>query len=296
MIPMQPRDNNLPSSRERSRWNLCDGVTLRVPVMQAPLGACDGPRLAAAVSRAGALGCLSVHGAEPEVVRRRLQRIRVLTPRPVLVAFTAPWEKDAVLDECLAAGFRHFQVFWWNGPRHATRIHAGGGVVFWQVGSVEQARDAREGGADVLVVQGTEAGGQVRSPHTLEQLVRSISEEIEGALPFVAGGGLADRQDVARVLAWGASAAMLGTRFLLSEEAASEPRYKTRLLRADSSDLTLDRRIIGDWPCAPRRRLLTVPDEDVPDLFAGSGLSRMYRVLPAADIIRALAPPLTVSS
>jgi len=101
------------------RYALCGGLSLRVPIVQAALGACDGVRLAAAVSRAGALGCLTVHGTDPRTLRRKLLRVRQLTKRPVLLAFTAQWERDAVLDTALSLGFRHFQVFWWNGPRLA---------------------------------------------------------------------------------------------------------------------------------------------------------------------------------
>lgn len=282
------QDKSSPSSR-RAVTELCDGLTLRVPVMQAPLGRCDGPRLAAAVSQAGALGCFSIHGAEPQVVRRRLGHIRRLTCRPVLVAFTAQWEKDEMVGECLSAGFRHFQVFWWNGPRLAGRIHDGGGVVFWQVGSVDEAQDALEYGADVLVAQGTEAGGQVRTPQSLETLVRDL-RALTNEVPSIAGGGLADKRDVARVVAWGASAALMGTRFLLSEESAAASDCKARLLRTDTEGLTLDTRIVGDWPCAPRRRLVTTRNIDCPDLYAGSGLSRIHSLLPAAEIVRSLAP------
>jgi nitronate monooxygenase len=278
------------SSNRRPVWSLCDGITLRVPVVQGVLGSCDGPRLAAAVSRAGALGTLTLHGTEPDAAQRRLARVRRLTLRPILIAFTAQWEKEAVRDNCLAAGHRHFQVFWWNGPRHAPRIHEQGGVVFWQVGSVEQAYDALECGADVLVAQGTEAGGQVRGPHPLAELVPLLREAVGEKVPIVAGGGLADRCDVAKTLAFGANAALLGTRFLLSEEANAAPNNKSRLLRAETNDLTLDLRFIGDWPCAPRRRLVLSRDEDTPALFAGKGLSRIKTLLPAAEIVRSLAP------
>jgi nitronate monooxygenase len=95
---------------------------------------------------------------------------------------------------------------------------------------------------------------------------------------------------VAAVLDAGASAALLGTRFLLSDEANARPYYKARLLRARTDDLLLDTRLIGDWPCAPRRRLVTALDEDVPALFAGQGVSRMREMLPAAEIVRLLTP------
>jgi hypothetical protein len=277
------------SPQQGRTWSLGDVLRLRVPVVQAPLGVCDGPRLSAAVSRAGALGCMTVHATPEDQLRRRLAKIRAITPRPVLLAFTAQWQRDSLLEIAIRAGFCHFQVFWWNGPRLAPLIRQAGGTVFWQVGTVLQARDALEVGADVLVAQGTDAGGPVRSPMPLPELIPALNDETAGKLPIIAGGGLADAKDVANVLALGASAALLGTRFLLSEEAQSAPCFKQRLARATADDLQLDPQIRGEWPCAPRRRLCTAFNDDVPDLFAGRGLSRIRNVLPAAEIVRQLA-------
>lgn len=278
--------------QQRAVWSL-GNLTLRAPLVQAPLGACDGPRLAAAVSRAGALGCLTVHATPEVVLKRRLEKIRTATRKPVLLAFTAQWQRESLLEICCEAGFRHFQVFWWNGPRLAPVIQKAGGTVFWQVGTQEQAHDALNVGADILVVQGTEAGGPVRSPHPLHELISLVNQETAGRVPLVAGGGLAQARDVVAVLEAGASAALLGTRFLLSDEANADPHYKSRLARSEADELLLDTRLVGDWPCAPRRRLPTAFDDDVPALFAGQGLTRIRETLPAAEIVRLLTPRLS---
>jgi NAD(P)H-dependent flavin oxidoreductase YrpB (nitropropane dioxygenase family) len=294
-----PRDDDADGSHGRYRYikprsygsyTLCEGLTLRAPLVQACLGPCDSPRLAAEVSRAGGLGCVSVHAPEIGLLRRRLEKIRRHTKRPVLAAFTAPYEPEAVLETAFAGGIRHFQVFWWNGPRLAPRIRALGGTVFWQVGTAEQVREALDAGAKVLVAQGTEAGGQVRTPLPLQEVVALVREAAGPEACIVAGGGLATRDDVARILDQGANAALLGTRFLLSEESHCPLTYKTRLARATERDLVLDVRVIGDWPCAPRRRLMNAFGEDVPCLYAGRGIGRISSVLPAAEIVRALTP------
>ena len=271
-------------------WPLgATGPILRVPVVQANLGACGGWQLAAAVSRAGAMGCLTVHAPDALRLGRDLARIRRVTHRPVLLAFTAEWESDVVLQTCLARGFRCFQVFWWNGPRLASRIRAAGGRVFWQVGGVEQARDALAAGATALIAQGTEAGGQVRSALPLADFIPAVAPLTrEAGAALIAGGGLADRRDVARVLSLGADAALLGTRFLLSNEADAPLAAKVRLAASDPTDLFLDTSIAGDWPCAPRRRLSLPRAPDRPDLYAGLGLSRIGNILPAAQIVRRL--------
>lgn len=260
-----------------------------LPVIQASLGCCDGPRLAASVSRAFGLGTLSVHNTDPGVLRRQLQRVRGITPRPVLLAFTAQWDRDAVLDTAVAAGFLHFQAFWWNAPRLVPRIRRAGGTAFCQVGTLSEAREAVELGASVLVAQGTGAGGQVRSPRPALKLVRELRDEFGPDIPIIAGGGFADASDVRSSLAAGANAALFGTRFLLSEESNAPTRDKIRLLKAGEGDLRLDARLMGDWPCSPRRRLLTRSDEDRPSLYAGLGVGRINSLMSAADIVRALA-------
>ena len=136
---------------------------------------------------------------------------------------------------------------------HAPRIQARGGTVFWQVGTAEQVREALDAGARALVAQGTEAGGQVRSPLPLQEVVSLVREAAGPEACIIAGGGLGNREDVAQVLEWGANAALMGTRFLVSDESLCPLRSKIRLARATERDLALDVRVIGDWPCAPRR-------------------------------------------
>jgi len=266
------------------------GVTLSVPVVQATLGTCDSVALAVAVSRAGGLGTLCVNAPDPFSLQRKLRRIRTRTPRPVLLAFLSEWEGDAVLDTALENGFRTVQVFWWNGPRLAPRIRRKGGTIFWQVGTVSEAQDALSVGADALIAQGTEAGGQVRSSCPALRLTRELRETFGKDVPIIAGGGFADRSDTQAAIEAGADAALFGTRFLLSEEANAPVRSKTRLLLAENHQLHLDTRPVGDWPCSPRRRLRTRTDDEVPGLYAGLGMERINTVLPAGKIVRALAP------
>ena len=234
---------------------------------------------------------MSVFNPEPDVLRRQLRRIRAITPRPVLLAFTAPWERDAVLETALTAGFHAVQVFWWNGPRLAPRIRRGGGTVFWHVGTVAEARDAMAQGAAVLIAQGTEAGGQVRSPRPVRELVRELRAAFGATVPIIAGGGFADRRDTRAVLDAGATAALFGTRFVLCAESNTAPRDKVRLLRARATDLCLDTRMVGEWPCAPRRRLRLYGDaDDRPALYAGLGVGRMRSLPDAASLVRRLSP------
>ncbi len=260
------------------------------PIVQACLGVCDGPRLAGAVSRAGGMGTLTLYAPTVEATRVRLNRLYALTTRPVFLALTAEWEKEEVLDLCLERGFDHYQVFWWNGPRLIRRIHAGGGRVFWHVGTQGQIDEALSYGADGLILQSTEAGGAVRSPYTLDELVPTTRALVDESFPLIAGGGLATGDDVRKTLALGADAALLGTRFLLTREANAPYAHKRRLVQAQAQQLVLDTRLVGQWPCSPRRRLGGATYPDQPSFYAGNGLTRIHDLPSAAEVIRRLTP------
>lgn len=289
-----PQVNAVPATGSSKAYPLCGGLALRVPVVQASLGSCDTTQLASEVSRAGGLGTFTIKRFETDAVRRAARALRQKSAaRPVLVALNQPYEPDEVLDICTDYGLLHFQVFWWNGPRLARRIHSRRDAtrVFWQVSSVRQAEEAVDCGADVLILQGTEAGGQVRGPLPLLALLEATRAAVGNDVPIVAGGGLADRADVRDVLSAGAQAAWLGTRFLLSHEARADARWKARLVRANASDLTLDASLPdSQWPCAPRRRLDVPRAGEVAGLYAGLGIGRMRQVLGAGEIVRRLAP------
>ena len=88
---------------------------------------------------------------------------------------------------------------------------------------------------DALVVDGGEAGGHPPPSNvgTLV-LVRRIVKATR--LPVVASGGVADGAGVAALLALGAEAVQLGTRFLATPEASVHENYKRAVLAADVHD------------------------------------------------------------
>lgn len=266
------------------------GFPLRVPLVQAVLGSCTGLALPRAVSRAGALATVSVDAWRPAEAARRFPRIAATVGTRCLVAFTGDWEREEVLEHAWANGFRTFQTFWWNSERLVPRVRKFGGHVICQAGSMAQVAEALDHGASGVILQGLDAGGPVRSSLPLEPFLSQVRTDYGDDLVVFAGGGLATRHDVVRVLASGADAAVMGTRFLLTDESRSFRRDKARLAHAKTESLLLDTRLVGPWPCSPRRRLPTLRGEDRPGLFAGTGLSRIHRILPARDLVRQLAP------
>jgi enoyl-[acyl-carrier protein] reductase II len=117
------------------------------------------------------------------------------------------------------------------------RAHEAGAKVIHQTHTVAQAREAAERGVDVVIAQGSEAGGQgmaagVGTMALVPQVVDAVAP-----VPVLAAGGIADGRGLAAALALGAAGANIGTRFLASEEAAVEEAWKRRITEADSEDI-----------------------------------------------------------
>ena len=229
-------------------------VGCRAPVQLAVMGGGTGtPELAAAVSRAGGLGMLS--STFPMPVDEQLSRVQERTDRPVGVGFFA-FELPARTGELELAARRArvVDVFW--GDPDATvveRIHAGGAIAFWQVGSLDEAVAAVDAGCDAVIAQGIEAGGHVRGTTPLATLLRQVIAAVE--VPVIAAGGIATGAALAGALDAGASAVRVGTRFLATAESGAHPDYVTALLAA-AAGATVRTTAFGEgWPDAPHRVL-----------------------------------------
>jgi nitronate monooxygenase len=214
---------------------------IAAPVVQAGMGGgLSRHELAAAVSEAGGLGTIAVNGAA--AIERELSAARALTARPLAVNLLLPFARR---DWFEAAARADVVVTFWGKPRRRTA-----GVWIHQCGSVAEARAAHAAGTDAVIVQGVEAGGHVRGELPSLELLERVRAQLPPAYPLLLAGGIAERADVQRALSAGASAAVLGTRFLLATESRAHPEYKRRLLAAEETILT---ELFGaGWP-APHR-------------------------------------------
>lgn len=211
---------------------------LESPVVQAGMGAVARHELAAAVSAAGGLGTIA--GARAPIARE-LAAARRLTDRPIAVNLLIPFVRP---EDVKAAAAADAIVTFWGEPR---RLAAGTWI--HQCGSVAEAKAAAAAGADAVIAQGVQAGGHVRGTTPTLELLEQIRAVI--ALPVLAAGGIVDREGVRAALDAGAVAAVIGTRFLVSDESRAHPEYKRRCLQAQSTILT---ELFGvGWPGAPHR-------------------------------------------
>jgi NAD(P)H-dependent flavin oxidoreductase YrpB (nitropropane dioxygenase family) len=228
---------------------------IRVPLLQAPVGSATSVELAAAVSEAGALGMLALTWRDVSEIRRMLRKAGALTSRPIAVNLVLEWDMRERLEACLAEGVRLVSFFWGDPAPYVPAVHEAGAVALHTVGSVAEAQRAVAAGVDVLVAQGAEAGGHVRGTLSTMVLVPSITDAIGGSVPVIAAGGIADGRGLAAALMLGASGVMVGTRFLLAEEADVHPAYADALCRAAGEEAIYTTLFEEGWPNAPHRVL-----------------------------------------
>ncbi len=238
------------------RTALCERLGIDVPVIQAAIGSAAGPGLAAAVSGAGGIGTLGLTGYGADEVRTRIRRVRQQTARPFVGNVVLSYDVAAQIEVMLEERIPIVSLFWGDPAPLAQRVHEAGSLLMVTVGSIEEAQLAADGGADIIVAQGWEAGGHVRGTMSTLALVPAVVDAI-APVPVVAAGGIADGRGLAAVLALGAQAAWIGTRFLGASEADIHPAYRARVLGAQGADTVYSRLFDGGWADAPGRTLRT---------------------------------------
>lgn len=239
------------------KTRLCEILGIEYPIICAPMGPdISGPELVAAVSNAGGLGILQAQYAAPPVFRDQIRKVRELTDKPFAVNLVLAFPVDEQVEICLDEQIPLLSFFWGDPSKYIALAHSAGTKVIHQVGSVEAAKRSANAGVDVIIAQGVEAGGHIAGTTSTLTLVPAILDAVK-PIPVAAAGGIADVRGVAAVLAMGAEAAVLGTRFLASKESHAHPEYKQRILSAKAQD-TIRTTLFGyGWPNAPARTIRT---------------------------------------
>jgi len=233
----------------------CERLGIEVPIILAPMGGAVGPKLAAAVSNAGGLGILPVWRAEIDTLRTVVRQTKALTERPFAVNLNMDFPQEERLEASLDEGVPIISFFWRDPSPLVRKAKDAGAIVLHTVADAADARRAVDCGVDIVVAQGWEAGGHVRGTVATLPLIPAVVDAV-GDVPVVAAGGIADGRGLAAVLALGASAAWIGTRFLASAEVGIHPEYQQRLLAASESDTVyLENLFDVTWPNAPHRIL-----------------------------------------
>jgi nitronate monooxygenase len=228
-------------------------LNLKIPIIQAPVGSCSNPVLAAAVSTAGGMGGIAGTWTAPEAMREVVREVRAHTHHLFFINFALAFPCEG-LPAALEAGAPVI-TFSWGLPNERVALVRSFGARFGvQVSTAEGARRAVELGADFLIAQGIEAGGHVQATRPLTQILPAIVDAA-GTVPVAAAGGLATGAAIARMMRLGGAGAMLGTRFLASTESSAHPRYQQLLVEATTDATAYTICFDRGWPSAPQRVL-----------------------------------------
>jgi nitronate monooxygenase len=232
------------------RTRFTDLLGCRLPVQLAGMGWISGAELANAVAGAGGAGTVAPHSLPVQAIEALLDRLGLgVFGLNVLIPFV-----DVPAVEMAAARLRYVEFFYGE-PDGAlvSLVHRHGALAAWQVGSVAEAKAAEQAGCDFVIAQGIEAGGHVRGTTALLPLLDGVLDAV--IVPVVAAGGIATARGLAAVLAAGADAARVGTRFLATPEADIHPNYQSAVLTAGPDDTVLTETFSAIWPSAPHRVL-----------------------------------------
>ena len=292
------------------------------PILLAPMDVIAGSRLVAAVSGAGGFGILGGGYGEKTWLEQETAKLASLSA-PFGIGFIT-WslaKRPELLDIALAAKPSAIMLSFGDPAPFAAKIKSAGARLICQVQDEAIARQALEAGADILVAQGTEAGGHGASRTTVD-LVPAIVD-LAASVPVVAAGGIADGRGLAAMMMLGASGVLLGTRFYASREADGAEEAKRRICAASSGSTV--RGIIFDlsrnnvWPAPFTGRCLvndharrwigrevelmqnvaTVAAEyaaaketgnfDIAAVIAGEAVGLINDIPPAAEIVERIA-------
>jgi nitronate monooxygenase len=290
------------------------------PIALAPMGGSAGGALAAAVSNGGGLGLVGGGRGDPEWLERELTIVTEGTDKPWGVGFLSWSATTGVVQGALQYRPDAVMLSFGDARPLAEPVLAAGVRLIVQVTDLDEAAQAVEIGADVIVAQGGEAGGHCGGRATLPFV--PIVVDFAGSTPVLAAGGIADGRGVAAALALGAEGALIGTRFQASAEALVDPGVVKAIVEGRGGDTersrVLDIARGAPWPARyPARTLRNAfldrwrgregeleTDEDakasyregadrgdlgVVPVWASEAIDLITEVMPAADLVGLLA-------
>jgi nitronate monooxygenase len=230
--------------------------------------------LAVAVARAGGLGTISAgYLGRPARAARIIDELTDLGSGALAVNILVCVPEHVALIETVASRVRVLDCFW--GEPSAAIVdagHGGGALVSWQVGSAQEAEQAQDVGCDLIIAQGTEAGGHVRGVTPLLELLDDVLDRV--TVPVLASGGIGSARRLASVLAAGAAGARVGTRFVSAAESAAHPEYIKALAESEPDDTVMTGAFNVSCPLCPSthrvlRSALEAAGDAAPDVAVG---------------------------
>jgi enoyl-[acyl-carrier protein] reductase II len=222
------------------RTPICEQFGIEAPIFLAGMGGVAYAKVCAAVSEAGGFGTLGMAGESPEGIREEMQEVRRLTDKPFGVDLLAalPEQMMDAIDTIIEEGASAFIAGLGVPEAVIQKCHEGGVKVMSMCGKVRHAVAAERAGCDVVVAQGTEAGGhtgQIAGMALIPQTVDAVR------IPVLGAGSIVDGRGLAAALAFGAQGVWMGTRFVASHEARAAQDYKKRIAEIREEDTVVTR-------------------------------------------------------
>lgn len=299
---------------DRIRTRVSERLGIRYPILQAGMIWAAGYKLAVACAEADILGTIGSASMKPDFLREQIRKARALTKKRVAVNI-ALLRKDApeLLEITLEEGIDIVISSAGNPALLGPRIKAAGATWIHVVPSVKHGKKAEDCGADIVIGEGTEAGGhngvdEITTIALIPQLADALT------VPVVAAGGLADGRGFLAALALGAEGVSIGTRFAVTPESSSHQNYKEAVVRAADKDTVLfakriapvraiitpfvDRVREAEARCVSKEELAEVygrsasrrgileGDLETGELEAGQSSGLVREILPAAEVVQ----------
>ena len=306
------------------RTRLTERLDLRHPIMLAPMALVSGGALASAVTGAGGLGMIGGGYGDEAWLRRALAAAGNQRVGCGFITWSLA-QQPHLLDLALEHRPASVMLSFGDPAPFAPKVKAAGIPLICQVQTLAHAREALAAGADILVAQGTEAGGHGATRGTIAlapAVVDLAAREVREVL-VLAAGGIADGRGLAAALALGADGVLVGTRFYAAAESLAPDAVKRRItdiggddtLRTSVFDIVREK----DWPkpftIRGARNALTAEwqgreaelaaegkgaverynqavsalDLEIMGVFAGEGADLIADVAPAATLLERMA-------
>jgi len=235
------------------RTRLNEMLSIKHPVISAPMAFAAGGNLAAAITAAGGLGLIGGGYGDAEWLEREFSEAKNVRVGCGFITWSLS-KRPQLLDLVLAHSPAAVMLSFGSPMPFAQRIKNAGAKMICQVQCMEHAREAVSAGADIIVAQGGEAGGHGMTRATLT-LVPEVADYLAMAAPatvLVAAGGIADGRGLAAALLLGAEGVLIGSRFWASAEALVNPVFQKVALAADG-DSTIRTTVVDvarkiEWP------------------------------------------------
>ncbi len=295
---------------------------LRYPIIGAPMAYVGRGRLAHAVSQAGGLGMIGIGSSESvDFLRQEVTIVRGNDQMRFGIGMHT-WaieKRPDLLDAAIEARPFLISISFGSPAPYVERLHRHGILLATQVNTRAEAAQAEKDGIDLIVVQGTEAGGHVTGQVSTLPLLQAVLETVR--VPVVVAGGIATPRGIAAALSAGAEGVWIGTALLASTESEHTEQARARIIQARETDTILTRAFdvaqglpwperhpgralrnhftdrwhahIEDLPQAEEARqqlkeAIAVRNYDLAFIYAGEAVGLVNRQQPAAEIIRQL--------